>query len=329
VSDLDDAPSVVCLRPRRDFEQMGIEIPADLDVTFYDSERQLAGVGPDAQCVVLPSAGPTLSREFFSHATGLTLVQYTGAGIDRIADDVITSLGCAVCNVPGASAPDVASYVVVVSGILLRRLLAGDRIMKVGNFGESRSLLEPARVRGFRGLSVGIIGFGGIGYEVATAFHSLGAEVSWFDPTPAASDPLGLFERVDLDALLDRAEVLTVHVPLTDATRGLIDAAALARLRPGALVVNAARGGIVDEVALMEALDSGHLGGVALDVFEHEPLPEDSSIVTWAQRHRDEVILTPHIAGVTPEASRVLFESAWSNVRTFLIEGGEPRHRLK
>jgi len=120
-----------------------------------------------------------------------------------------------------------------------------------------------------------------------------------------------------------------VHVPLTDATRGLIDAAALARLRPGALVVNAARGGIVDEVALMEALDSGHLGGVALDVFEHEPLPEDSSIVTWAQRHRDEVILTPHIAGVTPEASRVLFESAWSNVRTFLIEGGEPRHRLR
>jgi phosphoglycerate dehydrogenase-like enzyme len=176
---------------------------------------------------------------------------------------------------------------------------------------------------------VGIVGLGGIGFEVATAFHALGAEVIWFDPAPADSDALGLFERVDFDTLLERCEVLTVHVPLLDVTRDLIDATALARLRPGAVVVNAARGGIVNETALMEALDSGYLGGVVLDVFEQEPLPTDSPIVSWARRHGDEVILTPHIAGVTPEASRVLFQSAWSNVRSVLIEGGEPRHRLR
>ena len=321
--------AVVCLRPRRDFDQMGVAVPEDLDVTFFDNERGLERIGPDVTCVVLPSAGPALAPEMFEDAKSLRLVQYTGAGIDRIADDVIERCGFAVCNVPGASAPDVAAYVVIATGVLLRNVLAGDRLMKSGSFDDARAKMIPALVRGYRGLKVGVIGFGSIGYEVATSFRALGAEVMWFDPVPAATDASGAFERVGLDELLERCEVLTVHVPLLDSTRGLIDAAALARLSPGAVVVNAARGGIVDEVALMAALDSGHLGGVVLDVFEREPLPAESPLVEWAQRHCDKVVLTPHIAGVTPEASRVLFETAWTNVHTVLVAGGEPRHRVR
>ena len=325
----DQSPSVVCLRPRRDFEQMGVAVPVDLDVTFFDDERGLERIGPDARAVVLPSAGPALSPEMFADARSLTLVQYTGAGIDRIKDDVIAELGCAVCNVPGASAPDVASYVAVATGVLLRNLITGNHLMKAGLFAEARSRMTPALVRGYRGLRVGVVGFGSIGLEVARTFHALGAEVMWYDPQPAAADASGLFERVDLEQLLERSEVLSVHVPLLESTRGLIDAAALARLRPGAVVVNAARGGIIDEAALMEALDSSHLGGVVLDVFEVEPLPATSPLVAWAQRHADRVLLTPHIAGVTPEASRVLFVEAWANVGAVLLEGSEPRHRLR
>ncbi|NNN08207.1 MAG: 3-phosphoglycerate dehydrogenase [Acidimicrobiaceae bacterium] len=325
----DQSPAVVCLRPRRDFEQMGIEVPDDLEVTFFDSERDLDRIGPEVACVVLPSAGPALSPEMFTDARGLSIVQYTGAGIDRIGDDVINALGCAVCNVPGASAPDVASYVAVATGVLLRNVIEGDRLMKAGMFSEARSRMTPALVRGYRGLCVGVVGFGSIGFEVAQTFHALGAEVLWYDPQPAAADASGLFERVGLDELLERSEVLTVHVPLLESTRGLIDAAALARLQPGALVVNAARGGIIEEAALMDALDSSHLGGVVLDVFQDEPLPASSPLVAWAQRHVERVLLTPHIAGVTPEASRVLFVQAWSNVRAVLVEGSEPRHRLR
>ena len=325
----DQSPAVICLRPRRDFEQMGVAVPVDLDVTYFDDESGLERIGPDARAVVLPSAGPALSPEMFADARSLTLVQYTGAGIDRINDDVIAELGCAVCNVPGASAPDVASYVAVATGVLLRNLLTGDRLMKAGQFPEARGRMTPALVRGFRGLRVGVVGFGSIGLEVARTFHALGAEVMWYDPQPAATDASGLFERVDLEQLLDRSEVLSVHVPLLESTRGLIDAAALARLRPGAVVVNAARGGIIDEAALMAALDSSHLGGVVLDVFEAEPLPATSPLVAWAQGHPDRVLLTPHIAGVTPEASRVLFVEAWANVRAVLLEGSEPRHRLR
>jgi phosphoglycerate dehydrogenase-like enzyme len=323
-----DKRTVVCLRPRRDFDQVGVGVPDDLDVTFFDDERSLDRIGAEVACVVLPSAGPALAPEMFTGANGLTLVQYTGAGIDRIPDSVITQLGCAVCNVPGASAPDVAAYVVIATGVLLRNVIEGDRLMKAGMFGEARSRMIPAMVRGYRGLRVGVVGFGSIGHEVATSFHALGAEVMWFDPDPAAADTSGLFERVDLEELLDACEVLTVHVPLLESTRRLIDAAALARLRPGAVVINAARGGIVDEAALMDALDSQHLGGVVLDVFEQEPLSADSPLVAWSQRHADKVLLTPHIAGVTPEASRVLFERAWSNVHSVLVEKGEPRHRL-
>ena len=321
--------SVVCLRPRRDFEQVGVGVPGDLEVEFFENERDLDRIAPTVTGLVLPSAGPALAPEMFADARDLTLVQYTGAGIDRIGDDIIARLGCAVCNVPGASAPDVASYVALAAGVLLRNVIEGDRLMKTGMFAEARARMVPALVRGYRGLRVGVVGFGSIGFEVATTFRALGAEVMWYDPEPAAADASGVFERVGLDELLERCEVLTVHVPLLASTRGLIDAAALARLPRGAVVINAARGGIVEEVALMEALDSSHLGGVVLDVFEHEPLPGDSPLVRWAQRHADRVLLTPHIAGVTPEASRVLFERAWSNVRSVLLEGGEPRHRLR
>ena len=247
--------AVLCLRPERDFDQVGVKVPEDLSVTYVENEGGVDEIGPDVACVVLPSAGPALAPEIFRRATGLRLVQYTGAGIDRISDSVVSELGCAVCNVPGASAPDVAAYVVLSTGVLLRRMLLGDHLVKAGRYGEARSQMVPALVRGFRGLQVGVIGFGGIGSEVAKAFQALGAHIRWFDPAPAAADAKMEFERVSLDELLAQSEVITLHVPLVDATRGLIDAKALAKLREGAFVVNASRGGIVDEAALGAALD--------------------------------------------------------------------------
>lgn len=321
--------AVLCLRPQRDFDQVGVAVPGDLSVTFVENESGVSEIGPEVRCLVLPSAGSPLAPALFQGATGLRLVQYTGAGIDRVSDAVIDELGCAVCNVPGASAPDVASYVVLATGVLLRRLLLGDQLVKSGHYADARAQLVPARVRGFRGLQVGVVGFGGIGSEVARVFHALGAQVRWFDPAPAGGAAADEFERTSLDELLRRSEVITLHVPLVDSTRGLIDAKALAQLRPGAVVVNASRGGIVDELALIDAMDSGHLGAVALDVYETEPLPADSPLLALAARHADRVLLTPHIAGVTPEASRVLFERAWDNVRGVLVEGLAPQNRLR
>ncbi len=323
------SPAVLCLRPQRDFDQVGVRVPAELAVRFVENESALSEIGPEVQCLVLPSAGPALSADLFDAASGLRLVQYTGAGVDRVSDEILDELGCAVCNVPGASAPDVATYVVLATGVLLRRLLLGDQLVKSGHYAEARAQMVPARVRGFRGLRVGVVGFGGIGTEVARVFGALGAHVRWFDPAPASPEPAAQFERSSLEELLALSEVITLHVPLVDATRGLLDASALAQLPQGAIVVNASRGGVLDEAALIDALDSGHLGGVALDVYETEPLAADSPLLGLAARHPDRVLMTPHIAGVTPEASRVLFERAWDNVRGVLIEGRAPQNRLR
>lgn len=322
------AQRVLCLRPEQDFKDLGVAVPASLDVTFAKDENAIDEIGADVACLVLPSAGAHLAPELFRNASGLRLVQYTGMGFDRVPAEVIDGLDCAVANVPGASAPDVAAYVILVGGALWRQLLVGDELVKDGRYGEARSALAPARVRGFRGLRVGIVGFGGIGIEVARLFSAFGAHVRWFDPMPVNRPEIELYESASLDELLGWSELLTVHVPLTEGTRGLIGTNELARMQPGAVVVNAARGGIINEAALIEALDAGTLGGVALDVYEEEPLPPTSPILAAAKRHSGRVILSPHIAGVTPEASRELFVRTWANVET-VIDGGEPVSRVR
>lgn len=319
---------VLCLRPLQDFTDLGVEVPTDLDITFVRDEREIDEIAPDVACLVLPSAGAQLSATMFRQASGLRLIQYTGMGFDRVSPEAIKGLDCVVSNVPGASSADVAAYVVMSAGVIWRGLLVGDELVKAGRYAEARAALLPAKVRGFRNLRVGIVGFGGIGIETARQFSALGASIRWFDPAPVSRAEIEQYEQASLEDLLDWSEVLTVHVPLLDATRGLIGRHELARLRPGAVVVNAARGGIIDEAALIEAIDSGALGGVALDVYEQEPLAAESSVIAAAVRHPGRFLLTPHIAGVTPEASRDLFVRTWLNVRS-LFEGRDIANKVR
>lgn len=321
-------PRVVCLRPAADFADVGVEVPDDLDVTYGADERAVTSIAPDVGALVLPAAGRPLAPSMFDGADGLRLVQVTGAGVDRVPTEPLERLGVPLCNVPGVSAPDVAGYVVVAVGSLFRRLQVGDRLVKEGRYGEARGELAPRVARGFRGLRVGVVGLGAIGLNVASAFDALGASVRWYDVDPGAPARAGAFERSELDDLLRWSEVLSMHVPLVPETAGLVGKDELALLPPGAVVVNASRGGVVDESALIDALDGGTLGGVVLDVFEHEPLPGGDPLLAAAKAHADKMILTPHIGGVTREASQVLFERAWANVRDVLVEGRAPANRV-
>lgn len=322
------APKVLCLRPRNDFQQVGVEPPVDLDIEFVDDESRVTTIPSDVACVVLPSAGAALSPSLFDNALSLRLVQYTGAGVDRVAAETIERIGCAVCNVPGASAPDVAAYVVLASGALLRRIALGNALVQAGRYADARNELTPSRVRGFRGLRVGVVGLGSIGSEVARVLDSLGADLAWSDVVDPSPCQAVHYERMELPELLARTELLTLHVPLTPATKGLISREEIARLPAGAVIVNAARGSVVDEDALVEALDSGHLGGCALDVYAKEPLPADAPLLMAAHRHGERMLLTPHVAGVTPEASRELFSRAWGNVHAVLQQGLRPAHQV-
>lgn len=322
---------VVCLRPQDDFLRVGVEPPRDWDIAYRaPSDPDVPDLLSAARALVLPSAGPALSPDLFQRANALRLIQYTGAGWDRIPEAVARDLGCAVANVPGVNAQAVAEYVLLTTGLLLRKFKLADRLMWAGEFGEARTELAAERVRGFANMVVGVVGLGYIGLTVGKLFRALGAQALYFDPQPrdpAAAEAAGML-RVTLPELLERSDVVTVHVPLLPATTGLLGAAEFAQMKPGAVLVQASRGGVVDEASLLRALQDGHLAGAAVDVFTREPLPADDPIMAQPRAVADRMLLTPHIAGVTQQAAAQLYRVAWENVSRVLINGEPPQYAV-
>jgi phosphoglycerate dehydrogenase-like enzyme len=323
---------VVCLRPAADFAEVGVDAPADLRICFASGPADVPAADlATARAVVLASVGPRLERAWLDQVTRLQLVQFTGAGVDRAGDSCVGRPDVVVANVPAANVREVAEYVLFAAGSLLRRLAFADRQIRAGRYGPVRSQLTPAAVRSLHSRTVGVIGLGQIGLAVARLLQAAGATVLYADPAPpdpAAAQALGL-ARLDLDDLLTRCDLVTLHVPLLPATRGLLGEQRLRRMPRGALLINASRGGVVDEQALARALADGHLGGAAVDVYASEPPPADSPLLTLPPEAADRVLYTPHIAGVAYEAARALYTQAWANVRRVLVDGQPASHQVR
>jgi (S)-sulfolactate dehydrogenase len=220
-----------------------------------------------------------------------------GVGLDNIDVAACEARGMRVIPATGANALSVAEYVIGAAMLLLRGAYQSTADVAAGRW--PRSALSNGRE--LAGKTLGIVGFGSIGQLTARLAKALSVQVVAFDAMMDRAHPAYAEAGVEcdgLDGLLARADVVTLHVPLVDATRNLIDAARIAKMKPGAVLINTARGGIVDERAVADALRSGRLGGAALDVFATEPLP--------AQPHFEgcpNLLLTPHIAGVTGESN--------------------------
>lgn len=219
---------------------------------------------------------------------GAVLIRY-GIGVDNVDIDAAEDHGVRVCNVPDYGADTVADHAVACLLSLLRRTAQYTETVR------SRGWLAAAElgpIRGFRETTVGLLGLGRIGRSVAVRLRAFGFEILGSDPFANRSwaDNAGV-ELVEPDALLERSHALSLHAPLTDANRKLIDARAIDLMPEGAVVVNTSRGGLVDEQALARALAAGRLGGAALDVFDPEPLDLQSPL-----RELPNVILTPHAA---------------------------------
>lgn len=181
---------------------------------------------------------------------------------------------------------------------------------------------------GLDGLTVGIVGFGIIGVAVAAAFHKRGGSILYYDPAqrdPRAGEALGAKATL-LQELLRAADVVSLHVPLLPQTTGLIGARQLAMLKPGAVLIQASRGGVVDEAALALALQEGRLGGAAVDVYATEPPAPDHPLFSLQGEAAQRILFTPHIAGVTRQSTAFLCRSAWQNMERFFTGSGAPRH---
>ena len=230
-------------------------------------------------------------------APRLKVVGRLGVGLDNIDTAACSERGIKVIAATGANAVSVAEYVVATAMMLLRGVYGSSGAVAAGRW--PRAQLSQGRE--IRGKTLGLIGFGSIGRVTARLAHNLGMQVIAHDPLVAADNAAwrehGVAHR-SLEALLAEADVVSLHVPLIAQTRGMLNASRIALMKRGALVINTARGGIVEESALIDALQSGALGGAALDVFEHEPLAASPA---WA--NVPNLILTPHVAGVTAEAN--------------------------
>jgi phosphoglycerate dehydrogenase-like enzyme len=315
---------VLCLRPRADFQRIGVEAPTHLRVEYRESsdstlhERILA-----TAALLIPAVGPKLSPALFE-GSRLKLIQVTGSGLDRVDQGMAVKLGIPVCNVPGGSNSAVAEYAVTAAGTLLRRLGWSDHEIRSGNYAVFRARMIAENVEGLEGLTVGIVGFGTIGVAVAEAFARAGCGIVYHDPAlerSAAAERLGA-TPMPLDTLLTTADIVSLHVPLLPTTRSLIGRRELSAMKQGAVLLQVSRGGVVDEAALAEALQSGHLCGAAVDVYSSEPMTNENPLLHIAGEAAHRLLLTPHIAGVTRQSWAFIFRSAWQNIERVLA--GEP-----
>lgn len=244
-------------------------------------------------------------------APRLKAVGRLGVGLDNIDVAACEARGIAVLPATGANDDSVAEY--VIAGLLMLRRGAYFASAEVAGGGWPRNRLMG---REALGATLGLVGFGAIARAVATRARALGMRIVGHDPfVPAESPHWAAFgaTKVDLDALVAESDVISLHVPLTAETKGLFDAGRLAAMKAGAVLINAARGGVVDEAALAASLRAGHLGGAMLDVFDAEPLPGGGPLAGAPN-----LLLTPHVAGVTVESNERVSAVTVANVRRVL-----------
>ena len=271
------------------------------DPTLVDDAPRLLAEAATADAIVVRNR-TQVRGALLDALTKARVVGRLGVGLDNIDLAACERRGLKVIAATGANARSVAEYVVGSAILLLRGAYASTPAVAAGQW--PRAALSNGREVG--GKTLGLIGFGSIGQRTGRHARALGIDVLAVDAMMDAGHPaFGDFgaRRVGLDDLVALADVISLHVPLLDSTRGLFGAERIAAMKPGAVLINTSRGGIVDEVALAAALRSGHLGGAAIDVFEHEPLPASPHFEGCPN-----LLLTPHVAGVTAEANeRVSF----------------------
>jgi D-3-phosphoglycerate dehydrogenase len=289
------------------------EVTLHIDRPADDEEKARRAAG--ATCLINSRSAVKWPGAVLRRLPGLRMITVCGIGTDSIDLDAARALGIVLCNVPGRTAPIVAEHALALMLAAARRVVYQTRLMREGGWRTGDNVY-------LRGKTLGVIGTGTIGAELARLGRAIGMEVlAWtFHPSPERSAELGV-PYVALDDLLRRSDVISLHVKLTDATRGLIGRRELGLIKRGAILVNTARGAVVDTAALVEALNDSRLGAAGIDVYDIEPVPPDHPLLRCEQ-----VVLTPHVADQNAEGMEILNQGAVDNVVAYLA--GRPQNRV-
>ena len=270
-----------------------VYLPQNLDAALADAE------------VLIVRSQTKVTRELLAKAKKLKLVARAGVGLDNVDQRACKERGIKVLNTPGASTESVAELALTLVAVLLRKIVQAHTQMK-------NKICDKKKLVGkeIKGKTLGIIGFGRIGSAVAERAHALGMNVLVYNPEPFKSD---FAKSVELENLLRESDVVTLHVPITESTRKMINKERLALMKNGAYLINTARGEVVDEDALYDALKSGKLGGAALDVLGKEPY--DGKLLEL-----DNVVFTSHTGANTTDAQNRIGEELVARLKEFLRE---------
>lgn len=318
---LDSVKIAYLVRSRPDLADLN---PADVEYTVQHADEH--GVwSPEALDAVADVEAFVIGMEpvnpqILAAAPKLRIAQRMGVGYETLDLQACAERGVYCCNLVGVNKEAVAEHGMTLILALARRLLEMDTHTRNDNWEQARLL--TAATRELHGKTLGIFGLGNTGAELAVRARALGLRVLYHEIRPIAPEVL---ERtaahfVSKEELLRSSDIVSVNTNLNDTSRNMIDAQALAQMQPGALLVCCARGGVVDEEALADALNSGHLGGAGVDVFDPEPVRSDNPLLKAKN-----CLVTAHVAGVTDETTRRIYDWAMENVRRVVQQGKKPQ----
>ena len=284
----------------------GIEVDMLPGITAEELNTRIAGY--DGLAV---RSATKVSAELLSRAPSLKIIGRAGIGVDNIDVAAATQRGIVVMNTPYGNSTTAAEHAIAMLFALCRQIPAADHSTQAGKWEKSRFMGVE-----LTGKTLGVVGCGNVGASVAVRAIGLRMKAIAYDPFLSAERAIDLgVEKVDLDELLARADFITLHTPLTEATKNMIDAAAIAKMKRGVRLVNCARGGLVVEQDLAAALDSGHVAGAAIDVFVEEPARKNPLF------GRDNVVATPHLGAATAEAQENVAVQIAEQMADFLLTG--------
>lgn len=289
---------------------------APLNSSEFQLEKKTGLKGEELRAALTGAAGLIVRSEtkvgadLMDHAKDLRVIGRAGVGVDNIDVPAATARGIVVMNAPDGNTITTAEHTIALLVALARNVPQASSSVKAAKW-ERKKFIGAE----LQGKTLGIIGLGRIGRAVAARAGAFGMKIIAYDPFIAV-DQVGDFESAAIDEVFARADFLTVHTPLTNETRGIVGTEAFAKMKTGARVINCARGGLVDERALFDALKSGKIAGAALDVFEQEPPPADHPLLSL-----DEVIVTPHLGASTTEAREGVAFTVAEQMRDYLLQG--------
>jgi len=288
-------------------EEDGFTVISIDDSTSDEFKGSLAG----ADALIVRSV-TKVTREMIAGATQLRAIGRAGVGVDNVDLRAASEKGIAVFNAPGGNTIAAAELTLALLISVARKIPAAEASLRSGAW--DRAAFKGVELRG---KVLGLIGCGRIGGEVATRCQAFGMGVVVYDPylTEERADELGV-QLVGLEEVVEVGDFVSVHVPLTEETRGILGATELGMMKKSAFIVNSSRGGVVDESALADALQNGTIAGAALDVYEQEPLPEDSEL-----RTAPNLVLTPHLGAATAEAQVGVATEVAEKIKTLLTTG--------